>query len=155
MNSTVAAPAESRSILWRVHLRSAPAKAFEFLSTDAGREKFWAERSLARREADGTVVELVFPNGQRLECRVRASEPGRRFAVDYFGGSRAEFALVDDGCGGTDLTLTETGVPAAEWAENYAGWVSVLLALKAACDHGVDLRTHDAHRTWDQRYVEN
>ena len=51
------------------------------------------------------------------------------------------------GRGGTDLTLTETGVP-SEWRkENLAGWVSVLLALKAAVDHGVDLRVHDTSRT--------
>lgn len=138
-------------IVWRLHLRSAPSDVFAFLGTDAGRQKFWADRS---REQDG-VVTLDFPNGQKLECRVLASEAPRRFTVEYFGGSRAEFQLESDGRGGTDLTLTETGVPPAEWHENYAGWVSVLLVLKAACDHGIDLRAHDAGRTWDQRYVEN
>jgi hypothetical protein len=43
-----------------------------------------------------------------------------------------------------------------EWhAEVNAGWVSVLLALKAAADHGVDLRNHDAARTWSQGYCDN
>lgn len=123
------------------------------VATDAGREKFWAERS--RATADGAAFDLEFPNGQRLTCHVLASEAPRKFVVEYFGGSRAEFQFADDGRGGTDLTLTETGVPAGEWSENYAGWVSVLLVLKAACDHGVDLRAHDATRTWDQRFVEN
>jgi len=36
-----------------------------------------------------------------------------------------------------------------------AGWVSVLMALKAAVDHGVDLRNHDPQRTWDQGYADN
>jgi hypothetical protein len=36
-----------------------------------------------------------------------------------------------------------------------AGWVSVLLGLKAAADHGVDLRNHDAARTWSQGYCDN
>lgn len=140
-------------IVWRVHLRSAPATVFAMLGTDAGRERFWAERS--RSTTDGAGFELEFPNGQRLTCRVLAREAPRKFAVEYFGGSRAEFHLASDGRGGTDLTLTETGVPAAEWAENYAGWVSVLLVLKAACDHGIDLRARDSARTWDQRFVEN
>jgi uncharacterized protein YndB with AHSA1/START domain len=145
--------ASDRPIVWRVHLRSAPERVFVFLATDEGRAQFWAERS--RAQLDGAAFDLEFPNGQRVTCRVLAHEPPRQFAVEYFGGSRAEFVLAGDGRGGTDLTLTETGVSAAEWPENHAGWVSVLLALKAACDHGVDLRAHDAQRTWDQRYVEN
>ena len=60
-----------------------------------------------------------------------------------------------DMAGGTDLLLTETGTPPAERAESLAGWVSVLMALKAAVDHGVDLRNHDARRSWAQGYVEN
>jgi hypothetical protein len=33
--------------------------------------------------------------------------------------------------------------------------VSVLLALKAAADFGVDLRNHDPARTWWQGYCDN
>jgi hypothetical protein len=33
--------------------------------------------------------------------------------------------------------------------------VSVLLALKAAVDFSVDLRNHDAGRTWCSGYVDN
>jgi hypothetical protein len=36
-----------------------------------------------------------------------------------------------------------------------AGWVSVLLALKAAVDFGVDLRNHDPERTWSTGFVDN
>jgi hypothetical protein len=61
----------------------------------------------------------------------------------------------DDGAGGTDLTLVDVGVPAADRAEVVAGWVSVLLALKATVDFGVDLRNHDPQRTWDTGYAEN
>jgi len=39
--------------------------------------------------------------------------------------------------------------------EPCAGRVSVLLALKAAVDHGVDLRNHDRERTWVQGYADN
>ena len=73
----------------------------------------------------------------------------------YYGSSIATFALEEDGQGGTDLTLTDSGVPAQQRTEVIAGWVSVLMALKAAVDFGVDLRAHDADRHWDSGYVEN
>jgi hypothetical protein len=44
-------------------------------------------------------------------------------------------------------------------AENRRGrladWVSVLLALKAKVDHGVDVRNHHAARTWDKGYCDS
>jgi hypothetical protein len=46
-------------------------------------------------------------------------------------------------------------VPAEDRAEVVAGWVSGLLALKAAVDFGVDLRNHDPQRTWDAGFAEN
>ena len=76
------------------------------------------------------------------------------FAVEYFG-SVTTFELTQDGRGGTDLTLTAAGVPPADRVEMTAGWVSVLLALKAAVDSGVDLRNHDPARTWDQGFADN
>lgn len=39
--------------------------------------------------------------------------------------------------------------------EMAAGWVSVLMAMKAAVDHGVDLRNHDESRTWGDGYADN
>jgi hypothetical protein len=79
----------------------------------------------------------------------------RRVAVEYFGARLPEFVLADDGRGGTDLTLTETGVPAKWREENWAGWVSVLMALKAAVDFDADVRSHDPQRTWGQGFVDN
>jgi hypothetical protein len=52
---------------------------------------------------------------------------------------------------GDTSPLTDT----ANDAETRAGWVSVLLALKAAADHGVDLRNHDPARTWETGYADN
>jgi hypothetical protein len=78
-----------------------------------------------------------------------------RFALEYLGGSVVAFELTGDGRGGTDLTLTDSGVDAAWYAETLAGWVSVLMALKAAVDFGVDPRNHDPERTWDQGYCDN
>jgi hypothetical protein len=81
--------------------------------------------------------------------------PPERYAVEYFGGSTVAFDVASDGVSGTDLVLTESGISPDDWAANYAGWVSVLLTLKAAVDFGVDLRNHDPARSWDTGYVDN
>ncbi|MEX2647253.1 MAG: SRPBCC domain-containing protein [Gaiellaceae bacterium] len=138
-------------IRWRVHLASSPEAVYELLTTDEGRAQFWAESAVER---DG-AIEFAFVNGTTWRGRVLSAEPPRRYAVEYFGGSRAAFELEPDGDGGTDLTLVETGVP-EEWeGENRAGWVNVLLELKAAADFGVDLRNHDPQRSWSQGYCDN
>ena len=36
-----------------------------------------------------------------------------------------------------------------------AGWVSVLMAMKAYVDHGVDLRNHNENRVWSNGYADN
>ena len=140
-----------RPIRWRLHLSSAPAKVFDLLTTDAGRRRFWAE---ATRTADGHIT-FAFPNGVHWRSQVLTLDPPRRFPLIYSGGSTVTFDLAPDEHGGTDLTLTDESVPIAHRAEVQAGWVSVLLALKAAADFGVDLRNHDPHRTWDQGFVDN
>lgn len=139
-----------KELEWRVHLTSPPARVFHRLSTPDGRESFWAESA---DETDG-VIEFVFPNGQEYRGEIVESDPVERYAIRYFGGL-AEFVLVPDGTGGTDLTLRHAGIPADEHGDTAAGWVSVLLSLKAAVDHSVDLRNHDPERTWDAGYVDN
>ncbi len=142
---------DPEAIRWRLHLRSPAAVVYRALATDAGRASFWAESAVE----DEGVIHFVFPNGATWEGRILEADPPHRFAVVYYGGSIARFSLADDGRGGTDLTLTDTGVPEGFRFEVTAGWVSVLLALKAAVDFGVDLRAHDPGRTWDDGYVEN
>jgi uncharacterized protein YndB with AHSA1/START domain len=138
-------------ITWRLHLRSTPATVYHMLASDEGRARFWAEQAV---EHDG-AIDFVFPDGRRWRGTILVREPARRFSVVYFGGSTATFTLTDAGAGGADLTLTDAGVPSADRSEVAAGWVSVLLALKAAVDFGVDLRNHEPARTWEQGYVEN
>jgi uncharacterized protein YndB with AHSA1/START domain len=132
-------------IEWRLHLASSPEAVYELLTTDEGREQFWAESAVER---DG-AIEFEFPNGMRHRAAVRAEEAPHRFTVEYFG-AETSFELEPDGDGGTELTLSGEGD-----AEVLAGWVSVLLTLKAAADFGVDLRNHDARRTWSQGYCDN
>lgn len=143
-------PTDDRAIRWRIHLRSSPAAVYELLATGEGRRRFWAASA---DEYEG-VVTFRFLNGQEWRSRILARESERHFSLTYFRGSVAAFELTPDGAGGTDLTLTETGVPTAEWDDNRAGWVSVLLALKGAADFGVDLRNDDPSRRWEQGYVD-
>jgi uncharacterized protein YndB with AHSA1/START domain len=141
----------SKEVCWRLHLRSAPEQVWAMLTTNEGRARFWAESAV---EANG-VIHFRFPNGFQWDARILHAPPTRGFAMEYIGGSVTQFALESDGAGGTELTLTDSGVPDAEWEATLAGWVSVLLALKAAADFGVDLRNHDARRTWEQNFVDN
>ena len=138
-------------IEWRVHLNSSPGATYEAWATDPGRERFWAERS----EAVPDGFRLSFIGGEVLDVPLVEAIPSRRFVFTYFGGSRVTVEIENDGSGGCDLHLREEGVPLAEHLENYAGWVSVLLGLKAAVDFGIDLRGHDRARSWAHGYVDN
>ncbi len=70
-------------------------------------------------------------------------------------GTDVTFGLKPDGMGGTDMTLLVRKVPPDQKVELIAGWVNWLMTMKAAVDHGIDLRNHDSKRTWKQGYVEN
>ena len=141
---------ETDIIRWRLHLKSPPDRVHGFLATPDGRERFWAKSAVER---DGTI-EFVFFSGETWRSRIIDNAPPGTFTIEYVQGSRAQFDLADDGAGGTELTLMETGLPEAEREKNRAGWVSVLLTLKAAVDFGVDLRNRDRRRSWNERYVD-
>lgn len=139
-----------RTITWKVHLSSSPAEVYRFLATPSGRRAFWAESA----EEQDDEIEFRFSNGTVLVSRILSADPGREFSLSYFDATTVTFRLQEDGGGGTDLVLTEEGVSEASWTENRPGWVSVLLSLKAAADHGVDLRNHDPERSWESGYVD-
>jgi uncharacterized protein YndB with AHSA1/START domain len=138
-----------RSVRWKLHTASSPERVFGFWSTDEGREQFWAQKS---RSASSSFW-LSFPDGTEEECRALRTEPPGLFEFTYFG-STVTIELESDGRGGADLTLTNTDVSAADYEEVYAGWLNILLPLKAAADFRVDLRNHDPTRTWRQGYVD-
>ncbi len=119
------------------------------LTTDKGRERFWAEKS---KEKD-RVIRFTFPEGSTLAARVIEKAPPKRFVLEYFGGSVVTFDLKSDGENGTDLALS--GKKVKYYEEELPGWVSVLLALKAALDFSVDLRNHDPERAWNKGYIDN
>ncbi len=144
-------PARTPPISWRIRLRAAPEVVFAALDRADGRRRFWAES--AEEVAPG-VVEFRFTDGQSWRGRILERVPPRRFSITYVEGSVATFELEPDGRGGTELQLTERGLPADAWADNHAGWVSVLLTLKAAVDFGIDLRNGDPRCSWAAGYVD-
>ena len=138
-------------VSWRLHLKSAPAVVYKAISSDEGRARFWAESAV---EADGRL-HFIFPNGQRWQGKVLEVEPPWRFSLEYIDNTVVILELQGDGRGGTNLQVINRGIVRDSANEVMAGWVSVLLALKAAVDFGVDLRNHDSLRTWDQGFVDN
>jgi uncharacterized protein YndB with AHSA1/START domain len=138
------------TIRWRMRFNASRERVYEFLATPHLRARFWAISAPDR----GDAIEFHFANGATLTSRVVECVPPARFALTWFDDSVVTFELMQDGEGGTELLLTERGVPDATRADNHAGWVAVLLALKAVVDHGVDLRNHDERRTWDRGYVD-
>jgi len=141
---------ELRGIRWRVHFKSRRERVFEALATDAGRAGYWAESA----PETNSRITFHFVNHAPVTGAVLEKKPPNFFAVEYFG-AVVEFSLEDDGSGGTDLELVSTGVPESSRFEVIAGWVSVLMAMKAAVDFGVDLRNHDESRSWNNGYVDN
>ena len=138
-------------IQWRLHLAASPDKVFGPLSTDHGRARFWAEST---NELDGHI-EFLFPNGMTWRGEILENNAPFIFQINYIGGTITTFELASDGAGGTDLRLSDRGVPSHDYREVLAGWVSVLLSLKGAADFDVDLRNHDPSRTWDNDFVDN
>ena len=138
-------------IKWKIHLNVSPDKAYNMLSTDEGRAKFWAEKA---HEENG-YINFEFPNGQKWKSKLLETSSPQKYQLSYFEGGVTTFILDPDGKGGTDLTLTDEGFPVEEYEDIHAGWVSVLMSLKAAAEFGVDLRNHDSNRTWDNKFVEN
>ena len=142
---------ESLEIRWRIHLRSSPSRVFTLLDASEGRSRFWA--ASANEVAPG-VIDFQFTSGEHWRSRILERRPPHRLVLTYFEGSVATFDLMSSPDGGTNLMLTESGVPASAWKDHHAGWVSLLLILKATADFDVDLRNGDPRRPWNEGWVD-
>ncbi len=139
------------SVNWKIHLSSSPKKIFEFLDSNEGRAKFWAEKSI---EEDNKIF-FEFPNGYKWVSDIIERIPNKKFKIKYIDNSITTFDIIEDGKGGAIVELTDENVK-NEWKNDVLpGWVSVLMNLKAAVDFGVDLRNHDKTKTWDERFCDN
>lgn len=139
-----------KTLIWKLHLKSDPIKVFDLLTTSKGRTKFWAEKAIEEKG----IIHFLFPNGLTYQSQILKNIPNKEFHVDYFD-SLVKFQLQQIETGGTDLTLINENIPESDFLEVHAGWVSVLMNLKAVADFQCDLRNHDPKKTWDQGYVDN
>jgi len=138
-----------KSFVWKISLRASIGEVFAALTSDEGRARYWAEKTF---ESDGSI-EFHFPNGETHHAQILEQTPPTRFEIRYFDAATA-FAL-EEKSGGTVVTLSVCDAPEDDWLESYAGWVSVLMNMKAVLDFGVDLRNHDPDKSWDQRFIDN
>lgn len=135
-------------IKWSLHVERTPEEVYEILDSSLGRSRFWAESA----EERSGEIQFVFINGVTHTARILERRPPTEWSIDYFGG-KCTFRLLPDGQGGTDVRVTHE-YPATDFHEVSAGWLNVLLPLKAWAQFGIDLRNHDPDRTWDQGYVD-
>lgn len=140
---------KENTISWKLKLTSSKERVYYMLSTNEGRASFWAE-SAKQKDRE---IHFVFPNGEQYQSRIINNKPCEEFIIDYFG-SIVIFTIKEEK-GATILTLINKEVHPDEIIEVNAGWVSVLMALKAACDYNIDLRNHSSEYRWDNGYVEN
>lgn len=137
-------------IRYRLRLAASAEKVYELLATDDGRAGFWAERT---EQKDDEIV-FYFPDGEKLISRVLESSPPHRLSLTYFNGSIVTFDVHEQSTG-TEVQLLETNLTPSDESQNRAGWVSVLMNLKAQADHGIDLRNHSPNYVWSKGYVDN
>ena len=140
----------AKTVAWRVMLPVAREAVFAALDGREGRESFWAESA---PERDG-AIHFTFPNGEATISRIVRREPPSLYEFDYFG-SPTKIELEAAGEEATVLSLEARNVPEEDYLDVYAGWVSVLMAMKCWMATGYDLRNHDSNRSWDQKFVEN
>ncbi len=139
-----------KTITWKLHLKSDPKSVFNLLSSSEGRSKFWCENAVEK----DNIIQFLFPNGQTYDSKIIKTVPNKEFHLDYFN-SLVKFILIRTEHGGTDLTLSNINVSEKDFCEINAGWVSVLMNLKATADFQCDLRNHNPKKTWDQGYANN
>jgi hypothetical protein len=138
-----------RRIEWKIHCVSPPDKIFQLLNSNEGRKKFWAESA---EEINGEI-HFLFPNGETYISKIILRIPNSEFSIIYFN-TLVTFHFSNCNNFGTDITLINE-VPFNDYDDINPGWVSVLLALKAFADFGIDIRNHSKEKNWNTRFVDN
>ena len=137
-------------IEWKVHFVSPIEKVYEFLTTDSGRGKYWAEET---KEENG-FIDFSILNYPKYKSKIIEKKPQKLFRLEYFG-TDVTFELIETDDKGTDLHLTALTPNETIKNEMTAGWVSVLMAMKGAVDFEIDLRNHNPERVWENGYLDN
>jgi uncharacterized protein YndB with AHSA1/START domain len=138
-----------------VKLATSRDRVWQALTTPSGITSWWSERAEIE-PSDGGLLRLLFPNRRMLDSKVIMCRPPHFLSFVYFGGTRASFEVTSHPAGGSVVTVSDSGFSSQEdYAETLAHWASVLLALKAFLDFGVDLRNHTSAFNWEKGYVDN
>jgi uncharacterized protein YndB with AHSA1/START domain len=123
-------------IFWKLHFVSSPEKVYSALSKSEERKKYWADSA----EEKNGVISYVFNNLNFTDVgKVIEAVPNKKYSVVYLS-TEVTFTIKSDGKGGADMALLVKKVPADRKVELIAGWVNWLMTMKAAVDHGIDLR---------------
>ncbi len=138
-----------RTIEWKLSLKTSPEEVYAFINSDEGRANFWAESAVEK----DLFINFQFINGWEYQSKILQRIPGKLFQIDYFN-SEVTFNLTKNSHGGTDFHLVNKRVAQDQFLDVLPGWVSVLMNLKAALDFKLDLRNHNASKTWDHGYVD-
>ncbi len=141
---------KENTIEWKVHFASSIEKVYEFLTTDVGRSKYWAEET---KEENG-FIEFTILNYPKYKSKIIEKLSQKLFRLEYFG-TDVTFELSKTEDNGTDLHLIALTPNENVKNEMTAGWVSVLMAMKGAIDFGIDLRNHNPERVWENGYLDN
>lgn len=137
-----------KNLFWKIKLSSPPDKVFGMWTSDEGREKFWAEKSVKQDNS----FELTFDDGSEAEFLI-ITEKKYSFEFIYYR-TIVTVSLLDDGNNGTELLLNNKNIPQADYEIFSHKWVSILLEFKAACDFDIDLRNRDVYSGFDEGYVD-
>ncbi len=143
-------PVIMRHVTWKTRLSADPEAVYAMLATAEGRGRFWAEDAVER----GGVIHFVFSDGTEERSEILERNAPHLFRLRYFN-SPTRFDIMPHEAGGSVLTVHAEDVPEEEHLDVHAGWVSVLMALKAALDFNIDLRNHSKAESWRQGFVEN
>ena len=138
------------SIEWKLKFVSGVEDVYQALNTDSGRSSFWSESAV---EADGCITFSIL-NYPDCKAKILERIPNEKLCLDYFG-TEVTFDISPTDGEGCVLTLTAHVEDLELRDEMRSGWVSVLLAMKAYVDFGVDLRNHDSEYSWQNGYVDN
>ncbi len=137
-------------IHWKLHFSSSVDKVYKALTTDEGRSAFWAESA---PEIDEHVHFNIL-NYPTYESKILDRRENEYFKIEYFG-TEVKFTLRESKKGGTILNMFAYVTDIELKEEMTAGWISVLMAMKAFVDFGVDLRNHSEIHSWSQGFVDN
>lgn len=95
---------------------------------------------------------MTFPGGEAVNARLIRAERPSVIEMLYFGAeTRFDLSPAEGGC----VVKVDAMVPEIEFDEVNAGWVSVLMNLKAVAGFGIDLRNHNERYSWARGFADN